>query len=201
MSQEIIFERYWAMPNSNTYEIKPIKEMLEKEVHGFSLDPFAKNSQICTWNNDINGLTDAELSHDALEFLKCEESENVDCLLFDPPYSPRQVSECYKAVGLEVSNLQTSAKFWASLKDEIARITHKGSKVISFGWNSCGIGKTRGFEIRKIIMISHGGNHNDTIITIEEKIKDDEFTGVFKCQSVEFRDCTALIVEIKHESK
>lgn len=39
-----------------------------------------------------------------------------------------------------------------------------------FGWNSGGIGKKYGFEIEKIILIAHGGWHNDTIITIEKKV-------------------------------
>jgi len=45
----------------------------------------------------------------------------------------------------------------------------KGGKCISFGWNSNGIGKTRGFEMVEIKILSHGGMHNDTIITVEVK--------------------------------
>lgn len=30
--QDIMFERYWAMPNGNTFTIKPIKEFVEVEV-------------------------------------------------------------------------------------------------------------------------------------------------------------------------
>lgn len=46
-----------------------------------------------------------------------------------------------------------------------------GGKVISFGWNSCGIGKTRGFEIERILIVCHGGHHNDTICTVEKKVQ------------------------------
>ena len=31
--QDIMFERYWAMPNGNTFTIKPIKEFVEVEVN------------------------------------------------------------------------------------------------------------------------------------------------------------------------
>ena len=34
-----------------------------------------------------------------------------------------------------------------------------------------GIGKTRGFETLEILLVAHCGNHNDTIITVERKIK------------------------------
>ena len=30
-------------------------------------------------------------------------------------------------------------------------------------------GKTRGFEIKEILMVSHGGIHNDTLCMFEEK--------------------------------
>ena len=44
-----------------------------------------------------------------------------------------------------------------------------GGKVISFGWNSGGIGKTNGFEIQRILLVPHGGPHHDTIVTVEIK--------------------------------
>ena len=54
-------------------------------------------------------------------------------------------------------------------KKEISRILKTGGKVITFGWNSGGIGKTNGFEISRILLVPHGGWHNDTICTVEIK--------------------------------
>ena len=45
----------------------------------------------------------------------------------------------------------------------------RNGKVISFGWNSGGIGKKNGFEIEKILLVNHGSQHNDTICTLEVK--------------------------------
>jgi hypothetical protein PPSC2_p0296 len=59
--------------------------------------------------------------------------------------------------------------FWGDQKKEFFRIVKKGGKVISFGWNSGGIGKSNGFKITKILLVPHGGWHNDTICTVEEK--------------------------------
>ena len=56
-----------------------------------------------------------------------------------------------------------------NLKKEIARITKPNGIVISFGWNTNGIGKTKGFEIIEIMTVAHGGQHNDTICTVEIK--------------------------------
>lgn len=83
--------------------------------------------------------------------------------------SPRQCSECYKSVGREVTSETTRASFWGNQKKEISRIVKPGGKVITFGWNSGGIGKTLGFEIKRILLVPHGGWHNDTICTVEVK--------------------------------
>ena len=55
------------------------------------------------------------------------------------------------------------------LKNEIARVVKSGGKVISFGWNSGGIGKKNGFDIERILLVPHGGPHNDTIVTVDIK--------------------------------
>jgi hypothetical protein len=44
-------------------------------------------------------------------------------------------------------------------------------KVISFGWNTNGVGKNNGFEKTRIVIIAHGSQHNDTLATVEVKVK------------------------------
>jgi hypothetical protein len=44
-----------------------------------------------------------------------------------------------------------------------------GGYAISFGWNSNAFGATRGFEVVEILLVPHGGHHNDTIVTVEQK--------------------------------
>jgi tRNA1(Val) A37 N6-methylase TrmN6 len=168
----MIIERKWSMPNKNTFQIKPIKELLKEEMNdGIWIDPFANSSKLATITNDLNPDYDTDYHMDALDFLKMFENESVDGVLYDPPYSPRQVSECYKNVGVEVTQQTTQASFWSKHKDEIARILKPNGKVICFGWNSMGCGLKRGFEMKRILLVPHGGNHNDTIVTVEVKIK------------------------------
>lgn len=90
---------------------------------------------------------------------------------YDPPYSPRQIKECYDDIGKSLTSRDTSAAFWEDQKKEIARIVQDGGYAISFGWNSEGIGKKYGFEIVEILLVAHGGCHNDTICTVERKVK------------------------------
>lgn len=54
---------------------------------------------------------------------------------------------------------------------EIARVIKPNGLCLSFGWSTNGLGKKRGFEIIEILLVAHGGNHNDTIVTIEKKVQ------------------------------
>ena len=163
-------ERIWAMPNKNTFTIKPIADLLKEEVtDGIWIDPFANNNKIAVITNDLNQDYDTNYHMDALDFLKMFDDSSVDGVLYDPPYSPRQVSECYKGFGKNVTKETTQASFWAKHKEEIARILKPNGKAICCGWNSMGIGIKRGTVLTRLLMVPHGGNHNDTIVTVEIK--------------------------------
>lgn len=176
-THSIRIERIWSMPNKNTFEIPPIKALLEEEVDlsKYWIDPFANRNKIASVTNDLNLEYDTDYHLDALDFLKMFEDASVDGVLYDPPYSSRQVSECYNDVGYTVTWDTTKASFWGNHKREISRIVKIGGKVITFGWNSGGIGYKYGFEIERILLVPHGGWHNDTICTVEVKTHEGEY--------------------------
>jgi len=160
------------MPNKNTFDIKPIKEFIHNNlINGIIIDPFANSNKIANITNDLDPQYNTDYNLDALDFLKLFEDNSVDMVLYDPPYSPRQVSECYTKLGKTVNMQTTQASYWSNHKKEISRIVKQKGIVITFGWNSGGIGKKYGFEIEKILLIPHGGWHNDTIVVLEKKIK------------------------------
>lgn len=165
--------RVWSMPNKNTFSIKCIAKLIEKykdSTDGIWIDPFANNNKLADITNDLNEEYDTDYHLDALDFLRTFEDNSISGILYDPPYSPRQVSESYKNVGMNVVSEMTRASFWSNHKKEISRILKKDGIVITFGWNSGGIGKKNGFEIEEILLVPHGGWHNDTICTVEKKI-------------------------------
>lgn len=175
INNNIQIERVWAMPNKNTFDIKPIHELIKEELtDGLWIDPFANTNKLATITNDLNKDYDTDYHLDALDFMKLFDSDSVDGVLYDPPYSPRQVSECYNNVGYNVTWDTTKASFWGNHKKEISRIVKLGGKVITFGWNSGGIGYKYGFEIERILLVPHGGWHNDTICTVEVKTHEPE---------------------------
>ena len=163
--------RVWAMPSKNTFSIPPINSIIKKYTKGKSIDPFANSNKLALITNDLDDRYQTDYNMDAPDFLKMFDDENVDTVLFDPPYSVRQVSEVYTRLGMTVNAETTRADFWANMKREIGRITKMYGIVISCGWNSGGVGKKYGFELLEVLMVPHGGQHNDTIVTVERKVR------------------------------
>jgi len=162
-------ERIWSMPNKWTFTIKPIKDLLEKHnVEKGWVDPFAGMNSPAEFTNDLNPKANAKFHMKALDFVKQLEGK-YEGILFDPPYSGRQVKECYNDLHINVQRDDTNAFFYWSVKRAIADKIKIGGTAISFGWNSGGFGKKLGFDIIEILLIAHGGSHNDTIVTIEKK--------------------------------
>ena len=42
--------------------------------------------------------------------------------------------------------------------------------MLSFGWNTVGMGKRHGYEQIEIMLCCHGGAHNDTICLAERRL-------------------------------
>lgn len=105
------------MPNSKTFSIKPIKELIHKYIlDGIIIDPFANESKLATITNDLDTQYDTDYHLDALDFFKTFKDSSVDIVLYDPPYSPRQVSECYKKLNKTVNMQTTQASYWSNHK-------------------------------------------------------------------------------------
>lgn len=159
------------MPTADTFDCKPIGEFVGRYLQGVSVDPFARNKRLATHTNDLNPTTSAEHHMDAEEFLKLLAGRGVqaDCILLDPPYSPRQISECYAAAGLKAGMADTqNAALYARVRRAARALCKPGTMVLSFGWNSCGMGD--GFEREEILLVAHGGAHNDTICVAERMV-------------------------------
>lgn len=169
------FSRVWAMPSHETFSVKPIGEFVKRYLQdsNVSIDPFARDCDWATHTNDLNPTSTASHNMDAEKFVRYMASTDVrpDLVIFDPPYSPRQISECYKGVGLPVGMKETqSALLYKRVRDAIDEIAPAGGIVLSFGWNTVGMGKKRGYEIIEIMLVCHGGAHNDTICLAERKL-------------------------------
>ena len=167
----MLIERVWAMPSQWTFTIGPIRKLLMEELTGgYYLDPFAGRHSIAQVTNDLNPDINVASHDDALTFLQQQPSATYDGVLFDPPYSITQAAECYKSFGKEKLVVSVgNMAYWKKCKDELARCLKVGGKAICCGWSSQGLGKSRGFEMTRILLVPHGGSKNDTIVTVETK--------------------------------
>ncbi len=165
----MLITRVWAMPNKWTFQVAPIKELVQKYA-GDGLgwaDPFAGKSDFAEFRNDLNPANDQPSQVEANEFLA--KIESVKGVIFDPPYSLTQVSRSYQDMGLAFKGKENPTGGFPKVRDRIAEIVVPGGHVISFGWNTVGMGIGRGFEIVEILVVCHGGNRNDTLCTVERK--------------------------------
>ena len=168
---DLIIKRIWSMPNKWTFKIKPIKDLIYRYVKDGKgwIDPFAGKYSPAELTNDLNPDMPTIHHLSALTFLKAQKNNSFIGVLFDPPYSPRQVKEVYNGIGIKTVMKDTQASVWSNWKKEIARIVKPNGIVICCGWNSMGIGKNRGFKMLEILLVPHGGAKNDTIVTVEQK--------------------------------
>jgi hypothetical protein len=165
------FSRAWAMPNSETFKIKPIRDFVLRylERSTTSIDPFARNAALAIFSNDLNPRTIAATHMEAGAFIEHLSIKGIkaDLILMDPPYSPRQTKECYNQIGIRMRKSDALSSVRAAWKSAISRIIAPRGVVLWFGWNSAGMGKKYGFTLEEILLVCHGGDHNDTICIAE----------------------------------
>lgn len=159
------------MPSMHTFTIEPIRVLISRYVKDGKgwIDPFAGENSPAELTNDLNPEKPAKYHMHALDFAKMLNGQYNGCL-FDPPYSLRQVMEVYNEIGCQDFMSKDSLGFPHDIKREIAKCIKPNGIVICCGWNSVGFGKRLGFELEEILLVSHGGNHNDTIVTVERKV-------------------------------
>ena len=174
-----VFSRHWAMPNGDTFTVPIIGNFVQKYLQRseVSVDPFARNKRWATHTNDLNPATEAEHHMEARAFLAMlvERGVRADLLIFDPPYSPRQISECYATAGLKAGMADTqNARLVKECRDLMRQIAKPGAVCLSFGWNTNGMGK--GWIPLEVLICDHGGCHNATLCLAEKLLpKEKEF--------------------------
>ncbi len=166
------FTRVWAMPSADTFDVQPIGDMVKRYLVAskVSCDPFARNKRWATHTNDLNPKTAAEHHMDACDFLRMIASDGIRCdlAILDPPYSPRQISECYQEAGIKCGMKETqNAALYSRVKNSLAKTLTNDATILSFRWNSAGMGQKHGCELIEIMLVCHGGAHNDTICLAE----------------------------------
>jgi len=177
VTEPVLIRREWAMASPDTFDVPQIGRFVWKYLRRakVSVDPYARNKRWATHTNDLNPATAAEHHMDATDFLRKLHVEGVraDLVIIDPPYSPRQVKECYDSIGQKMEQDDALlGKVRAELKKAIYDVLSSHGIVLTFGWNTVGMGRNLGFEQIEILLVCHGSDHNDTICLAERRAPD-----------------------------
>ena len=155
-------------PKRWTFEQPKLKQWVEDWCNGYTLNLFAGKTllDVDEFRVDIDPEMPADLHMDAFEFLTgyrhllCG-AWNFGTVLLDPPYNERKAREKYK--GHWIGKL-------TKVKNELAEHTRLDDRVITLGYDTVGMSRSRGFEKIAVCVVCHGGDHNDTLVLVEEKI-------------------------------
>ena len=167
MSKIMRFTYYKTPLHKYTFRSPKIRKWVESRVSGKVLNLFAGYTLLdCDEvRNDMDRNAPADFHMDALEFCKLWHGGKFDFIILDPPYAYRKSMEMYGGRVCSPFN---------ALKDEIVKILKPNGRVITFGYHSNSMGKSRGFEQEEILLMSHGGAIHDTIAVIERLVEEEK---------------------------
>lgn len=156
------------------FEIPNIKEKIYNIINLFNnptiINPFSDNNKIATITNDFDINKNSDFHLEALDFLQHLKNDSCDIFLFDPPSNPNRMKFYFEEMNLKLHKKYYLTDYWTKLKKEITRILKINGYVISLGYNSGGVGKTNGFNIEEILILSNYYLKNDIFCVIDKKI-------------------------------
>ncbi|MFC0513138.1 hypothetical protein ACFFGT_02965 [Mucilaginibacter angelicae] len=156
----VIFEHIRCPLHRYTFQIKPVRSWVEQRCEGSVLNLFAGKTilQVNETRNDLDFDMPAAYHLDAVQFLNTWQGPKFNTILLDPPYAFRKSMELYK--GIVCSPFR-------QLKDAALSCLQPEGIVITFGYHSIVMGRSREFELERIALFSHGGAIHDTIASLE----------------------------------
>lgn len=168
--------RWFGMPHIYTFKVKGVKEYIIHNLKGEKiLIPFGGMEKIDVPHKkidtcdikypNVNEAAAADFYCDATDYDKSPEikGKKYDTIVLDPPFSFFQAVRYYK-LNEKTFKMTDIVK----AKNEALRHCEDKCRIISLGFNTTGMGKERGFKLKKVAVVNHGGNHNDTLITVED---------------------------------
>lgn len=156
----------------NTMTIPAIRPFVLAHCTGKVLDVFAGKTRLeregCEFvTNDISEdcATNYHVDASSETFVKTLNSDghfSFDTIILDPPFSLYQSKRRYRGEWYRDYTL---------VKNNVDRLTKLNTKIISFGFNSTGMGRRRGYRKEELLVVNNKGNNNDTLILVERKVK------------------------------
>lgn len=155
-------------PKRWTFEQPKLKEWVEKWCKGKVLNLFAGQTRLCVdeFRVDASSEFQPDMQIDAYDFVLHKKNriengndEQFDTIVLDPPYNLRKSREKYQ--GIYIGS-------FTKIKNQLPYLLKPNGRIITLGYDSVGMSRSRGFEKVAICLVCHSGDHNDTICVVEE---------------------------------
>jgi hypothetical protein len=143
-------------PKKFTFEMPLVKLWVEKWSKGKVLNLFDGKTKLNLdeYRVDIDKEMPADYYGDSYNFIK-NTSMKFDTIILDPPYNLRKAREKYNGYSYQGA--------FTRIKDLLPGLLNPDGRIITFGYDSVGMSKSRGFTKIALCLICHNGDHNDTI--------------------------------------
>jgi len=112
---------------------------------------------------DMDPKMPANVHMDSHQYVEAciQDGVKYAAVILDPPYNLRKAREKYEG--------RYIGKF-TKTKNILSQILFPGAIVITLGYDTVGMSKSRGFEKIAVCVVCHGGDHNDTLVVVERKL-------------------------------
>lgn len=164
--------------HKDTFTIPSIRGFVLPHCHGLVLNAFAGKTPLekegCTFvNNDLRRdiPTNFHLDVSSPEFvgeLQQVGFTTFDTILVDPPFSLYLAKRKYNAEWI---------RDFTVVKNNLNKLARVGTKIITLGFNSTGMGKRRGYEKEELLIVNCKGTNNDVLCLVERKVLEVEEEG------------------------
>ena len=162
-----MLEYHEVPPTRWTFEPRAVRAFVEENLDGRVLNLFAGRTKLRhdgrVVRNDLDTDRDADYHLDALELVTSQPEQTFDTVVLDPPYNVRKAREKY--------NGEYQGKLTA-IKDQLVRVVRPGGRVLSFGYDTTGMSRSRRFYKKRVAVFCHNGDHNDTLCVVDERVDD-----------------------------
>ena len=152
-------------PKRYTFEQPKLKLWVENWCKGKVLNLFAGKVilNVDETRNDLDPTMPAHKHKSAYYLVGQFQRSHIkfDTIILDPPYNIRKAREKYE--GRYIGS-------FTKIKNILPDILKYRGRIITFGYDTVGMSKSRGFSKIAICLVCHGGDHNDTLCLVEEKL-------------------------------
>jgi hypothetical protein len=144
------------------FEYEPARSIVEEYTSGRTLNACAGKTKLQhdaeIVRNDLNPDRDADTHYDVAEIADHFPACSFETVIFDPPFDEKQAETKYD--GLHAMDV-------CAALEQFNELVAPGGHVISFGWNSWGMGSFSAFERIETTLLQRGPIHRDVIVTVD----------------------------------